>query len=877
MYLVEKEIRRQYIDTFKDIYLGLKNAGLHDLETTAKELTEKKMKHYFAGITATKLESYALEAYSKYVDTGINVQKPVIMRGGKSVDWFINGKPTYSNYWPRYEKYLLDVKKWDFQAVGDIDESTNEILKSIGNPNLNDRFDIRGLVLGFVQSGKTANFTGLINKSLDVGYKVVIVLAGMHNDLRSQTQLRLEEEVVGIVDRITEEKKGVAIINSNVPQVETWTTVEKDISSSNTVGVRNLTKPALLVVKKNKDVLEALLEALSQSINIYAENKNVPVLFIDDEADQASVDTSNSNKNEDPKTINRLIRQLLELFDRKAYVGYTATPFANLLINSKGEHDEAGKDLYPKDFIIGLPKVKGYCGPEEYFNTTGYEEDDKPNYVRYLSEDDIQTFDGIKKPEHADLFTRVPISMKKAILSFLITVAIRNLRGQENQHNSMLIHTSRLKDVQSSMKDIVEANFEEMSRDILYNNTSETILSLEKLYYDDYVNFPSDANMYNWKNVLKEIKNVITKIKIMEINGNSSDALSYQSYKEGGLNVIAIGGDKLSRGLTLEGLSVSYYYRNSNMYDSLLQMGRWFGYRNGYLDLCRIYTSENIASNYEHLATVMVRLREEFEYMANHKMRPEDYAVKMLSHSQMYLTSLKKMGNADSLPIYQGTMQQTRAFEKQLSFYEKNMQATINFINEISQPFIKQGTNTIYHIAREVPSTLVKEFFKEYQTVSTARIVDSKKILSHIEKSNTAGELLQFNIAVIDITKKTVDNSNLEKFPVNLGQIQIESAVIRSQKKNKSKGDSIIDLGAIVAAQQNNIDLQGRGNGELRNAGIPLLLIYPLHPGVPAFKSTNIEFNEDLSPIGVAISFPKSEHLDNVERFVVNKTVERVR
>ncbi|MDF2789105.1 MAG: endonuclease [Neobacillus sp.] len=488
-------------------------------------------------------------------------------------------------------------------------------MKSLGNPQSMEPFDKRGIVLGFVQSGKTANFTGLINKAYDVGYKLIIVLSGIHNDLRAQTQIRLNQEVIGTVD-----KEGKPIGVGQIYQttadfiITSWTTEENDISSQHG-GIRNLNSPTLMVVKKNKTVLESLRDQLIYHRKLHG--LDIPVLIVDDEADQASVDTSDPFKDEDPKTINRLIRQILEIFSRKAYAGYTATPFANLLISTEAVTAEEGNDLYPKDFLVGLPKPKDYCGPEGFFNVEEDAEDKRPSLIRFLREEDTEIFTTIKKKTDADKFEEVPPQMREAILAFLLTISIRNLRGYRKTHNSMLIHTSRFKDVQSNVKDEVARTFEAISHQIQYNPRSKVLEEIMKLYEEDFQattkDWPGENMIFSWDEVYEELKLVVDIIQVFEINGNSKDALAYNQYKEDGLNVIAVGGDKLSRGLTLEGLSITYYFRNTLMYDTLMQMGRWFGYRKGYMDLCRIYTSEEIASNFEHLAIAMVELREEFD------------------------------------------------------------------------------------------------------------------------------------------------------------------------------------------------------------------------------------------------------------------------
>jgi hypothetical protein len=860
-------IREEYLGTVDNLYTAFKNSGFDKPLELAMEKAQEKIRKDYGNLDNKDLESLSLEAYSKYVS--INVRKASSIRSNDNIPWFENTNPTFSYFWPRYEKFLIEFKSWPRDTVETIDNTTNEILKSIGNPKSNHTFDKRGLVLGHVQSGKTANFTGLINKAFDVGYKLVIVLAGMHNDLRSQTQLRLEREVVGTVDRITGEKQGVALVKTGGTQIETWTTVQEDISTNNAIGIKNLDKPILLVVKKQKDVLPKLIDLLRNSIK-HSETRP-PVLIVDDEADQASVDSSGKNT-EDPTKINHFIRELMSLFNQKSYVGYTATPFANLLIKADAIHGDVGKDLYPKDFVIALPKPEGYCGPDEYFNTTGYTEDNKPMFIRHLSPEDISLLDKLRTKDDAGLFTEVPKSMQEAILAFLLSTAIRNLRGQIGEHNSMLIHSSRLTDVQNSMYGIIKAFSKKLSNDLLYNSKSDYIPMLQELYENDFtevqLNFESSKkfSVCAWEEIYKQIKFVVGKIEVMEINGESEDALEYDKYKENGLYVIAIGGNKLSRGLTLEGLTISYYYRGSSMYDTLMQMGRWFGFRNGYMDLCRIYTSEEIAENFEYLAVVMRELREEFEKFVEDKCTPEEYAIKMLTHKTMTVTSPAKMGTADSAISYSGTMQQTRSFEKNKEFFINNMLATVQFINSVEQEFKTSIIGTKYHIAKDVPSKLIIDFLKKYKTISSARIVNSKKIADYISMMNKKNKLEKFNIAVVDITKATINSrkaieNGIIPWKVNLGKLPIESAVIRSIDQDKNKGIGVVDLGAIVAANQEFVDIGNRTTDKKQNIKLranenPLLLVYPLHPQVKSFKKLNIDFNENLVPIGLAFSFP---------------------
>ncbi|WP_098742053.1 Z1 domain-containing protein [Paenibacillus sp. EZ-K15] len=878
------EVRGLFEQTFATNYMNLKPFLPSQEKAAEQALDLAKLVIKGQKIEASLIEQWSLEMYMKY-NVNFDIIKTQVLRLVEESDWYRPKLLLGAFFWTRYRDYLIRVKHWDQEAVDSIDDSTNEIMRSLGNPKEIHSFDKRGLVLGYVQSGKTANFTGLINKAYDVGYKLVIVLSGVHNDLRAQTQLRLDEEVIG--SRVDREGNpvGVAQINRNTPNhiISTWTTVERDISSEPS-GMFNLNQRTLMVVKKNSIVLESLKNQLEYQKNLF--NLDIPALIVDDEADQASVDTS---KDEDPKTINKLIRQLLEVFNRRCYVGYTATPFANLLISAEAKTEEEGKDLYPKDFLVGLPKPKEYCGPEEFFDVEEEADDPRPSLIRPLKDRDIEVFTGIKTKGDADKFEEVPPQMEESILVFLLTIAVRNLRGQRNKHNSMLIHTSRFKDVQSSVKDGVDKVFREITEQIQYNKYSETVESIKRIYKEDTIPtsraWPEDIQEFSWEEVYQELRDCSKKVRVFEINGNSKDALDYHQYKEDGLNVIAVGGDKLSRGLTLEGLSITYYFRNTLMYDTLMQMGRWFGYRKGYMDLCRIYTTGEIASNFEHLAIAMIELRREFDRLALANKTPLEYAVKMLSHPTMTLTSPLKMKNAAiTNVIYRLTLQQTRIYENKETFFSHNMKVTKNLINKLHPRFMKThigSGKTGYYIAQEVDVNTVLNFLSEYKTSQGADKVDNIKIVNYIRQVNEIGELLHWTVAVVEGEPR--DKSGLEKFPVRFGSFKIDSAVVRGVKAEEynNQGQAKIDIRAIVASRQEFIDLDQvaiknmKDKQEIRKLRATekgMLLIYPLHPKVKVFESLRFTFSEKMVPIGIAISFPDSK-LDDSKVYEVNKTI----
>jgi hypothetical protein len=534
------------------------------------------------------------------------------------------GKITW-NFWNRYREYLQYDKNYPDNVLTQLDKLTDRTLDGLFNPAITDGISKYGLVVGQVQSGKTSNYTGLICKAADSGYKLIIVLAGIHNNLRSQTQLRLDEGFLGFDtqhQRAFDQngiKLGVGRISQNgIAHSLTSSLDNGDFTAgaASSLGINfNTNEPIIAIVKKNSKVLERLVRWLTaQAIELPDGRKlidNKSILMIDDEADNASI---NTNPDDDKSTkINSLIRDILRLFHKSGYVGYTATPFANIFIPI--EEDQ----IFPRDFIINIPAATNYIGPDKVFGIRPLEEDEISDTVLPIVNriNDYQTLIPNGHKKNAPLPDELPESLKTAIKSFIITCAIRRLRGQENAHNSMLIHISRFINWQNHIKNLVEATFDFYRRGIEFK-TPQIIEELRKVFEEDTEDYKSyktvsqqildtelrniDTNtqVHEWEDVKQHLHEAASRIIVKEINGGSGDALNYFDHKNG-LSVIAIGGDKLSRGLTLEGLSVSYYLRASRMYDTLMQMGRWFGYRPGYVDLCRLFTSRELNEWFCHI------------------------------------------------------------------------------------------------------------------------------------------------------------------------------------------------------------------------------------------------------------------------------------
>ena len=358
------------------------------------------------------------------------------------------------------------------------------------------------------------------------------------------------------------------------------------------------------------------------------------MLLIDDEADHASVNTA---KDPDKATrINKQLRELLSLFSRSSYVGYTATPFANIFIRpdaSDEGHPEFGRDLFPEDFIVGLVAPTNYFGADRIFGV-----DADIDCIRQI-EDHHDCLPLKHKIDH--VLQDLPESLVEALEVFLLARAVRCLRGDGSKHHSMLVNASRFSLLQIDIKTALSRKLTEI-KDATRYSLSKTaggdriVESLRATWEQEFAELEFD-----WATVAKQLGASSSSVEVLAINSKSPDRLDYDKYKETGRAVIAVGGFSLSRGLTLEGLMVSYFLRNSMMYDTLLQMGRWFGYRTGYEDLCRIYMTPDAAGWYEYITEASRELKQELLFMQQQDLKPKDFGLKVRSHPKALLVTAR--------------------------------------------------------------------------------------------------------------------------------------------------------------------------------------------------------------------------------------------
>ncbi len=375
------------------------------------------------------------------------------------------------------------------------------------------------MVVGQVQSGKTSNYTGLICKAADSGYKFIVILAGLHNSLRSQTQGRLDEGFLGLDSRTslafanTNRAIGVGAGGRRHPPAFTLTSSDEkgDFAKgvAGRVAGRIGSDPVLLVVKKHKTILNNLIEWVT-SINGRLDPESgrmvvseFPLLVIDDEADNASVNTKAIEYERDsdgaivdetnPSEINKQIRRLLHSFERSSLVSYTATPFANIFIDEEERSPKYGEDLFPRSFILRIPPPTNYTGPAEVFGVPAIEDPEgieRPGLpvLRTLEDQESWLRTGHKKDAAPG---RLPTSLREAVRAFLLVCAARVARGQIDVHNSMLVHVTRFVDVQHQVRDQIQGQIDLITDGLMgrggRKDASALLDEFLTLWEDDFV------------------------------------------------------------------------------------------------------------------------------------------------------------------------------------------------------------------------------------------------------------------------------------------------------------------------------------------------------------------------------------------------------
>ncbi|GII02750.1 Z1 domain-containing protein [Planobispora takensis] len=765
---------------------------------------------------------------------------------GNRDTWYTGPSPK-DKCWPAIV-HQLEKADWSPSATDSLDTASTRIVSLLSHPK-EKKFSTQGLVVGYVQSGKTTNFTAVMAKAADRGYKLFIVLAGIHNGLRRQTQARLVQQLVE-------------------PNPTLWhqlTDLDRDfVPTANAASFFGKSNKAhvLCVIKKNSTVLRKFSKWLASASDYL---QDCPALIIDDEADQATVAT---------KTINPKIREILERLPKSAYVGYTASPFANLLI------DPSAGDLYPKDFIVNLPKPEGHFGTEVLFGRYALDGedpediDDGYDMIREVPDSDVELVRPLRRVDVDGFTPEITATLRDAIRYFWMVTSARRVRGAGNPHSTMLIHTSVNTAVHNSFRGPLK-NLQEETRASLDDST--VLQELRKLWDDETARVSAEdfgEVKVEFDDLLPELPGVLDDCRIVMDNSSSEDRLDYEN---GPVMAIAVGGNTLSRGLTLEGLSVSYFVRAVSAYDTLLQMGRWFGYRNGYADLPRIWMTAELNEWFRHLATVETEMRRDIDIYMTEDHTPLTFAVRLRTHPALRVTQAAKMKDAvTAASAYGGRRVQTRYFHTDADWLLDNQAAAKQLVAKAVQHATRcdERPEDGRFIFRDVPYDLVIGFLKRYSFHEKSQECDAGLLIRYIEKRvRNAGSLRRWNVAIVG--NPLGDAAGAFEFAPGVAVQRI----VRARLDTPESG--FADIKTLMSRRDAAVDLTGE-TGQLtekeieteRQKQLPdtgLLVLYPIDKvSTPPQreKQRRKPLDADEHVIGVGLVFPRPDGEDSTIEWI---------
>ena len=790
-------------------------------------------------------------------------------------------------YWYNYEKLLSQKGGFSDNVITTIGLDTEKIISKCGDPENKKIWDRKGLVIGSVQSGKTANYIGLITKAADLGYKVIIVIAGRDNNLRQQTQKRINDGFIKPTSIMNDVKTPSSITDKfdfDSPALQRIAfKLEKD------------EKPVVAVVKKNTNVLNNLKKYFGSS-KLFRNGKiNLPMLMIDDEADNASINTKYGRDDDDPTRINRDIREILNTFSRSSYVGYTATPFANIFIDPDDKDEMLGGDLFPKNFITRISPPTNYFGPKKLFI-------DEDPFNSKTIEKIIDNEDYIPLKHKKVLDPKIPKSLKESIISFYLVNAIFYLRGiYETKDISMMINVSLFTAVQEQLKlEIIryKAKIDNLLRHNLFieNADSKERLEIFKTVFEKYY---SKNIKENWNEVKNAIKDTYLRIEIKSINQESSDPVEYKDGdpKIKAKSYIVIGGHSLSRGFTVHGLVITYILRNTQMCDTLLQMGRWFGYRDGYQDLCKIWMTLNAIDFYQFIAEEVDNINEQVKEMERLKKSPLEFGLMVRDNPlSLHITSLNKMGVGEKRRVnvaLSSRFIETTTLPKDKKILENNYKITkelilklanknvlepkrhygnpgilfkkidLNYIEEYISEFISRSplTNPIYAIRKYINGRIDELSTWDVFITSPLKksLYEYRKItFDNISIGTSGRQLIIESDEKIKFANGKISGRGVEK--VGLSELQVKRAIDNWKDENRTK----INRGDLEedAYPDSIFRIKGRR---------PLLVIHFIDLFKDRESSRFSSDKDDFAHATWSICFPPTKYDQEQTEYIVNK------
>ncbi|MGY4105526.1 Z1 domain-containing protein [Ignavigranum ruoffiae] len=840
-------------------------------------------------------EDFSLEDWVNIVDLiEKGPAKPAGLFEGATNGFEIPTDP--ASQWMQYKNHLKD-KGFTEDSIEELELSSKLVVERLSE-NTMGKETIKGLVVGNVQSGKTANMVGVMSMAADFGFNFFIVFSGMIDSLREQTQERMYEDLNRNGRFDWKNLINPSLTNSD-PGLD-WGRINLDSKYKYfTVGI------------KNKNRMESLVKWLYSDQN---KLKNLKVLVIDDEADQASINTKDINKDV-RTTINRLLLDLADSEDSKKllainYISYTATPFANVLNETRG--------LFPKDFIFALKPASDYIGPKQMFGLQDPESTAKIPIIQSFSSNEIDQVEAIHSGETRDL----PLKFKESIIWFILAATMYRLFGIKDPV-SMLIHTSFKVDFHNAIYQAVNEYL------LFIKNHREDFFEVAEAVYDKITtqftlqDFLAGMPNYSRKDkipdypdfkVIKRQLNLLfnssgneylTNIPIDEdgqakyhegfhlvvdnSKSNSEDpdqkmGLIYPKKKETNLApmFIVIGGNTLSRGLTLKGLVSSYFVRNTKQADTLLQMGRWFGFRKGYELLPRVWMDGTTRERFQYISQINEELIEEIETMSSLGQKPGELGVRVKNSPDnvlLRLTSPNKLQSAEGVSLdFSGINKQTTILQDNPNILNENLELTQEFLNKLGRPQLFKNK----FIWKNVESSFIEDYLLNMQFPSVATFFNNMPLL--VEwlrkiKDDDKIRLANFNVALV--SKSDTQNNEavfyLDDHPV--------FPITRSKKFDVNSKDKIISIGALSSGADYLADIPKhisvknikeeilKERAKYGFATVPLLNIYIIDKDSKAQVGNpdreDLNFSQNI--VGLRIFIPGNSKNRNMEKYLSAK------
>lgn len=831
------------------------------------------------------------------VVAAITLEEEIVLHGGGTVydpntfkKWLEAKRGEIEHRrWHAYEQLLVS-RDWPRTVIDELARQTDEIVELLGDPTDPNDSARRGLLMGEVQSGKTATYIGVLNKAIDYGYRLIIVIGGHTNDLRRQTQVRMDSDLIGYdTSRIGENIAvtalrpiGVAEFDPSI-RANVLTTVDGDFSKAKTRAGLNWIQdalPTVLVIKKNAKVIENVTSYIKQQTQ--GGRLEMPLVLIDDEADWG---TPNTGSDTDPTRVNAAIRQLLDTSRRSSYLGITATPFANIFIDHSVAHDELGQDLFPADYIRVMSSPSNYHGITRYFEG-GH------SAIRNEVQDCIELLPIKHKKNHP--VPELPASLEDAVIAFYLGSAIRLARrGGAAAHASMLVNVSRFNDVQAKIADLVGLFAGSVNGLVAAElqrgaGALSSFAARVREVWDREYGLDEEISE-SWGSVLPFLGDVARDMRVELVNSATTSArakrrremTNEQRLAEDLRPTIYIGGDVLARGLTLDGLQVSYFVREPRTMDTLMQMGRWFGYRPGYNDLVRIWMPVSTQADFEWSAEVNRELRDLLVEMRAKELTPRDFGLRVRAHPGGFdVVGAAKRQKAELVEgevLIHGNKFESYFLDSDMRTRQRNVVATSDLVEALRHRSEPELSSAGYRAWRSVPVEFVESFFAKFRAdrrdpfFGFAPGDDAPQIAQYLRDAKNADS---WDIVFVHgAGKKFASFGGLEIQTSVRNSISLDGTTLAVGNRRVATATNLAGALSAPARQALQVDAGAESVSEnrvLHHIDRPMLLLYALTTEAAA-KEVKVDISADEPLIAAVLAFPAIDVTDAAARLTAHR------